>query len=119
MTDFKIAITIVKFIDVSMQKIQNKAIRICLHLPRYVSIRILHENSCLPMIKERLFQLGVRMVTKMKAGNPLIRQLVEEKEAVNIQIVRSKGLRVNHRSHRSPLDIILPVQRPFLPSSQS
>ena len=103
----------------TMQKIQNRAIRICLHLPKYVSIKILHENSCLPMMKERLYQLGVTLVTKMKASNPLIRQLVEEKEAENIKTVRSQGPKVNHRSHRSPLDIILPVQRPFPSSSQA
>ena len=103
----------------TMQKIQNKAIRICLRLPRYVSLRLLHESSCLPTIKERLQQLGSKMVAKMKVGNPLIRQLVEKKEADNVRAVRTQGQNVTHRSHRSPLDIILPAQRPFLSSSQS
>ena len=97
-----------------MQKIQNRAIHICLRLPRYVSLKLLHESSCLPMVKERLRRHGCGLVTKMKEGNPLIRQLVEEKEADNIHAICTQGQNVIQRSHRSPLDIILPAQRPFL-----
>ena len=82
----------------TMQKIQNRAIRICLRLPRYVSIKLLHESSSLPIIKKRLHQLDVRMVGKMKVANPLIRQLVEEKEADNIRVVRSQGQNASYRS---------------------
>ena len=93
-----------------MQKIQNKAIRICLRLPMYVSLKILHKNSCLPTIKERLHQLGGRLLQKMKESNPLIRQLVEEKQDHNIKMIRKWGQSARIRSHCSPLDIILPVQ---------
>ena len=93
-----------------MQKIQNKAIRICLRLPMYVSLKILHKNSCLPTIKERLHQLGGRLLQKMKESNPLIRQLVEEKQNHNIKMIRKWGQSARIRSHCSPLDIILPVQ---------
>ena len=102
-----------------MQKIQNKAIRICLSLPRYVSIRLLHESACLPLVKERLCQLGARTVAKMRQSNPLVRGIVEKKEADNVKAIQSQGLSNIHRSHRSLLDIILPVQRPIPSSPQS
>ena len=91
-----------------LQKIQNQAIRICLRLPRYVSVRLLHESSCLPTVKERLVQLGAKMVTKMKGCNPLIRTMVEERESRVLQNIRQGQVNGN-QSHRSPLDIILPA----------
>ena len=100
-----------------LQKIQNRAIRIALRLPRYVSLKVLHENSCLPFVKERLCQLGLVLLNKMKVNNPLIHQIVEDREAENLRTVRQHGLKAVKRSHCSPLDIFLPAQRPFLTSS--
>ena len=101
-----------------MQKNQNKAIRISLRLPRYLSIKILHESACLPTIKERLVQQGSSLVNKMRSGNPLVNGLIEKHErSVLNNIIEGRGNVV--RSHRSPLDIILPAQRPFLSSTQS
>ena len=100
-----------------LQKIQNKAIRIALRLHRYVSLKILHENACLPTVKERLRQLGMGLLWKMKQNNPLIREIVQEHENNNLQLIRQQGQRTINRSHRSPLDILLPAQRPFLNSS--
>ena len=97
-----------------MQKVQNKAMRICLRLPRYVSIQLLHEASCLPTVKERLHQLGRSMVAKMRQSNPLIKAIVEKWETQNLQAIRQQGQINICRSHRSPLDIILSAQRPFL-----
>ena len=99
-----------------LQKIQNKAIRIALRLHRYVSLKILHENACLPTVKERLRQLGFDLMVKMGKGNPMIKEVVQKKEADNILAVR-QGVYEYSRSHRSPLDILLPAQRPFLTSS--
>ena len=94
-----------------MQKIQNRAIRICLRLPRYISIRLLHESACLPTIKERLIQQGTKLVAKMRQANPLIRDLtIKHNRMVLNNIIMGRGSNV--RSHRSPLDIILPAQRP-------
>ena len=100
-----------------LQRVQNKAIRIALRLPRYIRISDLHENACLPTVKERLCQLGLRLLGKMKTNNPLVREIVQEYESRNIQFVRQKGLKGINRSHCSPLDILLPAQRPFLTSS--
>ena len=95
-----------------MQKIQNRAIRMCLRLPRYVSLSLLHKAACLPTIKERLIQLGARMVAKMRQCNPLIRDIVAKHEGDILGRI-TKGKKII-RSHRSPLDVILPAQRPFL-----
>ena len=99
-----------------MQKIQNKAIRICLRLPRYLSVRLLHESACLPTIRERLIQQGSSLIGKMRKGNPLVNELIEKHESLVLKnIIEGRGNVV--RSHRSPLDIILPAQRPFLSST--
>ena len=45
-----------------MQKIQNKAIRTSLRLPRYVSLKLLYESAGLLTVKERLIQLGTGLV---------------------------------------------------------
>ena len=101
-----------------LQKIQNKAIRISLRLPRYISIRLLHESACLPMIRDRLIQQGSGLVNKMRQGNPLVGALVKKHENSILNNIL-EGRNTNVRSHRSPLDIILPAQRPFLPSTQT
>ena len=98
-----------------MQKIQNKAIRICLRLPQYVSLKLLHESACLPFIKERLVELGSKLVARMRQGNPLICAMVEERENEILQMVIQGQDLSKLRSH--PLDIILPAQRPFLSST--
>ena len=98
-----------------LQVIQNEAIRICLNLPSYISIDRLHEYSCLPRIRERLTQLGSALLGKMKTTNPLIKDLVDQKERENLNhILGPRGLGPFRRSHRSPLDILLPAQRPVL-----
>ena len=91
---------------------------ISLRLPRYLSVRLLHESACLQTIKRRLFQQGSSLVGKMRRGNPLVNSLIEKHERYVLQnIIEGRGNVV--RSHRSPLDIILPAQRPFLSSAQS
>lgn len=98
-----------------LQKIQNRAIRICLRLPSYLSIRLLHESACLPTVRERLTQQGSSLINKMRR-NSLVKCLIEKHETqVLNSIIEGRGNIV--RSHRSPLDIILPAQRPFLSST--
>ena len=65
--------------------------RICLRLPRFVSLKLLHESSCLPTIKERLIQLGTKILSKMRNSNPLIKTIVEEQESEIPKIIRQKG----------------------------
>ena len=102
-----------------LQKIQNKAIRISLKLPAYTSIKLLHESACLPMIKERLIDLGKKILTKMRMNNPLIRAMGNKREAHIIRTIRETGLTDVNRSHRSPLDLLLPAKGGFFTSAQS
>ena len=87
-----------------LQKIQNRAIRISLRLPKYVSLKVLHESACLPTIKERLYQLGSKLIGKMRRNNPLIEEIIQRKEAENLQTVVQLGQCTINWPHRSPLD---------------
>ena len=102
-----------------LQKIQNKAIRISLRLPAYTSIRLLHESSCLPTVKERLNELGQKILAKMRINNPLIRAMGNKREAHVIRLIRETGSIDVNRSHRSPLDLLLPANRGFLSPAHS
>ena len=45
-----------------IQRLQNKSIRLALHLPKYISVKLLHGSSGLPYVKDRflcLVQLGL------------------------------------------------------------
>ena len=81
-----------------MQKVQNEAIRISLRLPAYLSIRLLHESSGLPMLQERLKSLNGRLVTKMCNHSETIKKLKEENLAERLSYVGR---------YKSPLDIIV------------
>ena len=102
-----------------LQKIQNKAIRISLRLPSYISIKLLHESACLPTIKERLAELGKKILARMRTNNPLIRTIGNKREAQIIKTIRETGINDVTRSHRSPLDILLPAEGGFFSSAQS
>ena len=54
-----------------IQKVQNSFIRLALHLPKYVSARLLHEASGLPYVRERLITVGQNHLGRMHA-NPLV-----------------------------------------------
>ena len=41
-----------------LQRVQNSFIRLALRLPKYVSVRLVHETSGLPYVKERLISVG-------------------------------------------------------------
>ena len=80
------------------QKLQNEAIRISLRLPAYISIKILHESSGLPMLQDRLKTLNERLVTRMCNRSESIKKLKEE------SICDRSSYDGNYRS---PLDIIV------------
>ena len=63
-----------------IQKIQNRAIRICLRLPRYVSWKLLHESASVPFIKERLIELGSRLVARMRRQSSDMRNCRRKRE---------------------------------------
>ena len=41
-----------------LQRVQTSFIRLAIRLPRYVSVRLLHETYLLPYVKERLISVG-------------------------------------------------------------
>ena len=53
-----------------MQRVQNYFIRLALRLPKYVSVRLIHEASALPYVRERLITVGQNHLARMHA-NPL------------------------------------------------
>ena len=61
-----------------LQKIQNEAIRICLHLPRYIRIDLLHEYAGIDTIAERLKMLNQRLLATMVLTNEDIKKLANQ-----------------------------------------
>ena len=43
-----------------IQRLQNKFIRLALHLPKYISAKLLHDSSGLPYVKDRLLSCETR-----------------------------------------------------------
>ena len=80
-----------------IQRLQNKFIRLALRLPKYISVKLLHDSSGLPYVKDRLLSCATRTLERITA-NPL----VEESISFN---------RVNPEWDRfpTPLSIIRPV----------
>ena len=58
-----------------LQRAQNSFIRLALRLPKYLSVRLLHETSGLPYVKERLISVGQSQLARMHV-NPLIERTV-------------------------------------------
>ena len=77
-----------------LQKIQNDAIRICLKLPKYIRIELLHEYASMMPVTNRLAIFNKKLINIMKTNNIHIESLVS-----------------NHTfsiaTQKSPLDIIL------------
>ena len=77
-----------------LQKVQNEAIRICLRLPRYIRIDLLHEYAGMSLIKERLEKINRDLLKTMVVQNDDIRDLLQHhKESQTIL-------------PKSPLDIL-------------
>ena len=56
-------------------KVQNSFIRPALCFPRYVSARLLHKDSGLPYVRERLITVGQNHLARMHA-NPLVEHTI-------------------------------------------
>ena len=62
-----------------LQKVQNEGIRICLGLPRYIRINLLHECAGLDKVEDRLKKLNQRLLQTMSRENADVRILVENR----------------------------------------
>ena len=80
-----------------IQWLQNKFIRLALHLPKYVNVKLSHDSSGLPYVKYRPLSCATRTLERI-SKNPL----AEESITFN---------RVNHAWDRfpTPLSVIRPV----------
>ena len=63
-----------------IQRLQNKFIRLALHLPKYISVKLLHDSSGLPYVKDRLFSCVTRTlisrgVNNIQQGQPCLGSL--------------------------------------------
>ena len=58
-----------------IQRPQNKFIRLALHLPKYISVKLLHDSSGLPHVKDRLLSCVTRTLGRI-SKNPLVEELI-------------------------------------------
>ena len=56
-----------------IQRLQNKFIRLALRLPKYISVKLLHDSSCLPYVKDRLLSCATRTLERI-SKNPLVEE---------------------------------------------
>ena len=58
-----------------IQRLQNKFIRLALRLQTYISIKLLHDSSGLPYVKDRLFSHATKTLERISA-NPLVAESI-------------------------------------------
>ena len=54
-----------------IQRLQNKFIRLALRLPKYISVKLLHDSTGLPYVKDRLLSCATKSLDRI-AQNPLV-----------------------------------------------
>ena len=80
-----------------IQRLQTKFIRLALRLPKYISVKLLHDSSGLPYVKDRFLSCATRTLERISKNH-----LVEESITFN---------RVNPAWDRfpTPLSVIHPI----------
>ena len=58
-----------------IQRLQNKFIRLALRLPKYISVKLLHDSSGLPYVKDRLLSRATRTLERI-SENPLVEKSI-------------------------------------------
>ena len=58
-----------------IQRLQNKFIWLALRLPKYISVKLLHDSSGLPYVKDRLLSHATRTLERITA-NPLVEESI-------------------------------------------
>ena len=81
-----------------IQWLQNKFIRLALRLPKYISVKLLHDSTGLPYVKDRLFSRATKTLERISA-NPLVEESISSNK-------------VNPAWDRfpTPLSIVCPVR---------
>ena len=76
-----------------IQRFQNKFIRLALRLPKYISVKLLHDSSGLPYVKDRLLFCATGTLERI-SKNPLVEESI-------------KFNRVNPASDRFPTPLLV------------
>ena len=58
-----------------IQRLQNNFIQLALRLPKYISVKLLHDSSGLPYVKDRLFSRATKTLERISA-NPLVEESI-------------------------------------------
>ena len=58
-----------------IQRLQNKFIRLALRLPKYISVKLLHDSPGLPYVKDRLLSCATRTLERI-SKNPLVEESI-------------------------------------------
>ena len=89
-------ITVSETVFTKIRRVQNSFIRLALHLPKYVSARLLDEASRLPYVRERLITVGQNHLTRMHANT-----LVEH-------TINSARTNIAWDKYKTPISILKP-----------
>ena len=57
------------------QRLQNKLIWLALRFPKYISLKLLHDSSGLPYVKDRLLSCATRTLERI-SKNPLVEESI-------------------------------------------
>ena len=58
-----------------IQRLQNKFIRIALHLPKYICSKLLHDSAGLPYVTDKLLSCATKSLDRI-AQNPLVEESI-------------------------------------------
>ena len=58
-----------------IQRLQNKFMRVALRLPKYICVKLLHDSSGLPYVKDRLLSCATRTLERI-TKNPLVEESI-------------------------------------------
>ena len=61
-----------------LQKVQNEALRICLNLPRYIRIDLLHEYGGIDRVEKEIKKLNKHLLNSMSSSNKNIADLISD-----------------------------------------
>ena len=89
-------ITVSESVINKTQRVQNSFIRLALHLPEYVSARLLHEASGIPYVRERLITVGQNHLARTHA-NPLVEHTIN-----------SARINIAWDEYKTPISILKP-----------
>ena len=64
-----------EYIIRKIQRLQNKFIRLALHLPKYICPKLLHDSTGLPYVKGRLLSCASKSLDRI-AQNPLVEEAI-------------------------------------------